>query len=938
MADVSPLFPDQAALELDEILKEAPDRWFRPPEVFEILSNHSKYHVHSKPPAMPPAGSLFLFDRKVLRYFRKDGHNWRKKKDGKTAKEAHEKLKVRGVEALHCYYARGEDNGKFQRRIYWMLDTQFEHIVLVHYREVDEGHKTGMSYLHTSVYPESQLGSPKATSMSWSDQPFSPVLASDTSNINIIENWDECRSKCDDRASEYLIAASDVHPVQSSVTDDTLLPVDKGKGLFEFPKHNLILGSNDGSYIPATSCFWADGDGSSKTVGIIPHQMLPFDQLDTSIFPSRKLIDSILNVDKALGSASSERFEVFSDTQGVDEVVGASNSAPESNALVAGTIIAEAAKLNKLDSFGRWMDREIGDYSLMVTVSSNYWNGLDTEDDDKEVSSLSRHAQWDTDSLGPSLSREQVFSISDIAPAWAYSGDETKVLIVGKFLEDKKASDASNWCCMFGEIEVSCDVLSDNMIRCQVPFHAVGRVPFYLTCGNRIACSEVQEFEFLKKSLCFSPPLDIEEVSVQIRLAKLLCVGLERKWLDCSAVDCDKCKVKTKIRTLIYGFGAKSTCKNLKDLKIEDLLKDKLYEWLASKAHEGDKGPHVLDDEGQGVIHLTASLGYIWAFGATIASGVSPNFRDKQGRTSLHWASYFGREKAVITLIKLGAAASAVDDPTAEFPGGRKAADLASDRGHKGIAGYLAEADLTSHLLSLCINEDVIGSRDANSEAERAVQNATREVAPTNVPVDEDVVLKGSLAAVRKSALAAAMIQAAFRAHSFRLRKCSIDDSDLSLALSSLNKVQKICKFQDYLHSAASLIQHKYRGWKGRKDFLRIRTRIVKLQAHVRGYQVRKQYKKVLWSVSVVEKAILRWRRKKPGLRGFRAEEGSEDAASNIEKKKKDEYEYLKIARKLKVAGIEKALARVRSMVRRPEARNQYMRLVKLGDSKSENE
>lgn len=40
-------------------------------------------------------GSVFLFNRKVLRYFRKDAHNWRKKKDGKTVKEAHEKLKVR---------------------------------------------------------------------------------------------------------------------------------------------------------------------------------------------------------------------------------------------------------------------------------------------------------------------------------------------------------------------------------------------------------------------------------------------------------------------------------------------------------------------------------------------------------------------------------------------------------------------------------------------------------------------------------------------------------------------------------------------------------------------------------------------------------------------------------------------------------------------------
>lgn len=40
-------------------------------------------------------GSLFLFNRKTLRFFRKDGHSWRKKADGKTVRETHEKLKVR---------------------------------------------------------------------------------------------------------------------------------------------------------------------------------------------------------------------------------------------------------------------------------------------------------------------------------------------------------------------------------------------------------------------------------------------------------------------------------------------------------------------------------------------------------------------------------------------------------------------------------------------------------------------------------------------------------------------------------------------------------------------------------------------------------------------------------------------------------------------------
>ncbi|XLR66189.1 hypothetical protein S83_016861 [Arachis hypogaea] len=67
-------------------------------------------------------GSLFLFDGTVLRYFRKDGHNWRMRKHGKTVKEAHEKLKVGSVDVLHCYYAHGEKNEKFQRRSYWMLE------------------------------------------------------------------------------------------------------------------------------------------------------------------------------------------------------------------------------------------------------------------------------------------------------------------------------------------------------------------------------------------------------------------------------------------------------------------------------------------------------------------------------------------------------------------------------------------------------------------------------------------------------------------------------------------------------------------------------------------------------------------------------------------------------------------------------------------------
>ena len=87
--------------------------------------------------------------------------------------------------------------------------------------------------------------------------------------------------------------------------------------------------------------------------------------------------------------------------------------------------------MKKIDSFERWMDEEIGvhcDDFLMASDSANFWNTLDAEKDDKEVSSLSRHMQLDVESLGPSLSQEQLFSICDFSPDWAYSDDDRKVI------------------------------------------------------------------------------------------------------------------------------------------------------------------------------------------------------------------------------------------------------------------------------------------------------------------------------------------------------------------------------------------------------------------------------------------------------------------------------------------------------------------------------
>ncbi|XP_058082564.1 calmodulin-binding transcription activator 2-like isoform X2 [Magnolia sinica] len=628
------------------------------------------------------------------------------------------------------------------------------------------------------------------------------------------------------------------------------------------------------------------------------------------------------------------------------------------NALESSLHDDEVRELKKLDSFGRWMNKEIGgdcNDPLMASESCSYWSTLDTNNDNKEVSSLLHHMQLDVGSMGPSLSQDQLFSILDFSPDWAYSGTETKVLISGTFLSGIKHPSSIKWCCMFGEVEVPAEVLITSVLRCQAPVHAPGRVPFYITCSDRLACSEVREFEY-RENPTFSiatksKPED--EMCLQIRLAKMLFLGVERKWLDCSKEKCEKCSLHDdrsskrnddenewgRIETALKALD--KNCENPRDALLQKFLKDRLHEWLVCKAHEEGKGQNVLDDEGQGVIHLAAALGYEWAMSPIVAAGVSPSFRDARGRTGLHWAAYFGREETVVTLVRLGAAPGAVEDPTSKFPEGRTAADLASSRGHKGIAGYLAKADLISQLSSLELKESVMDTVSATLAGDKAVKTVQEQSINPIVGENEDLLsLRGPLAAVRSSAQAAARIQAAFHVHSYRQRqltKSSDEDSEISselMVLASLNKAQKVDHFSDSMHGAAVGLQQKYRGWKGRKEFLKIRNHIVKIQAHVGEHQVRKQYKKVVWSVSIVEKAILRWRRKRTGLQGFRASGSIGNAELEIGEEA-DEYEYLHVSRGQKLAGVEKALARVQSMVHYREARDQYMRLVAADPQKS---
>lgn len=187
----------------------------------------------------------------------------------------------------------------------------------------------------------------------------------------------------------------------------------------------------------------------------------------------------------------------------------------------------------------------------------------------------------------------------------------------------------------------------------------------------------------------------------------------------------------------------------------------------------------------------------------------------------------------VASLIASGAFAGAVTDPCAQDPIGKTAASIAASSGHKGLAGYLSELALTSHLSSLRLEESELSKSSAELEADLAVSTVSRE----NLAASEDQAsLKDTLAAVRNATQAAARIQSAFRSHSFRKRRAR-EAAAAGINAGSIGNIAELSAMSKLAfrnsrepNSAALSIQRKFRGWKGRKNFLELRQKVVKIQ------------------------------------------------------------------------------------------------------------
>ncbi|XP_050061886.1 calmodulin-binding transcription activator 1 isoform X6 [Aphis gossypii] len=125
-------------------------RWNTNEEIAAILINferHSEWQS-KEVKIRPKSGSMLLYSRKKVRY-RRDGYCWKKRKDGKTTREDHMKLKVQGTECIYGCYVHSAILPTFHRRCYWLL--QNPDMVLVHYLNVPYPDDNKLSVISPSL-------------------------------------------------------------------------------------------------------------------------------------------------------------------------------------------------------------------------------------------------------------------------------------------------------------------------------------------------------------------------------------------------------------------------------------------------------------------------------------------------------------------------------------------------------------------------------------------------------------------------------------------------------------------------------------------------------------------------------------------------------------------------------------------------------------------
>lgn len=240
-----------------------------------------------------------------------------------------------------------------------------------------------------------------------------------------------------------------------------------------------------------------------------------------------------------------------------------------------------------------------------------------------------------------------------------------QILVVGYFHQDPSPLAKSNLLCVCGDECISADLVQAGVYRSFVSPHKPGLVDLYLSFDGQNPISQVVTFEYhcvTEKLMNLSENKLKEEFQYQMRLSHLLFSASNRLTILSSKPGRNAlkeakifihktCQISDNWTSLVKSINSSNfSYLRAKDSLFEITLQNRLHEWLLDRIVEGSE-ISVRDDQGLGVIHYCAILGYTWAVYPFSLSGLSLDYRDKYGWTALHWASSYGRYKVILPII-----------------------------------------------------------------------------------------------------------------------------------------------------------------------------------------------------------------------------------------------------------------------------------------------
>ncbi|URD85161.1 calmodulin-binding transcription activator [Musa troglodytarum] len=540
-----------------------------------------------------------------------------------------------------------------------MLDPAFDHIVLVHYREVIEGR-----YIPKSIVSSSIDSCPTLRySMSVSNDQTQGIH-SRTTEFN-----DPCQNSCSPGSVEEVfsqvigenIKMSYLNRMDRSESTNQLLQPELSQALRKL-EEQLSLDKDKDSFASE-------------------EQLPPFCNLNVETHNPQD--ETRILKEEALQNPL-DKFQQMSNGHNEDSLQYDNGLEWHHGSLFPQSYATEA------DNYG-------ANYSLLIQGTGETAPSAEKS----EFSSSFTDMWFDQSQFGAphqtesslTLAERHLFTVREVSPEWAFSSEPTKVIITGDF---HCSPFEHGWSVLLGDIEVPLEIVQDGVFRCLTPQQSAKKVKLCITSGNSQPCSEPHEFEFREKpERASSSSTSVGAVATKISaelvsLVKFVQIlfssasnpqeDLELEVDPLRKLEGSKNRLEPIIEALLSGSMAPE---NIMNAILQELLKDKLHQWLSFKHQGATEKDHLLSKQEQCIIHMISALGYQWALPPILKSGVCINYRDSNGWTALHWAASFGREEMVAALLAAGASAGVVTNPSAHDPAGKTPASFAAASGHK---------------------------------------------------------------------------------------------------------------------------------------------------------------------------------------------------------------------------------------------------------------